>query len=56
MKDLSSLGHTVWDCKYHLAWVSKYRKALLYGDLGNIWERHSDFNGSQSSQGFAGGR
>jgi REP element-mobilizing transposase RayT len=22
-------GHTVWDCKYHLVWVTKYRYAVL---------------------------
>lgn len=33
MKDISSLSHTAWDCKYHLVWVPKYRKTVLYGDL-----------------------
>src|SRR5438552_6718787 len=28
-------GHTVWDCKYHLVWVTKYRHAVLGGDVGN---------------------
>src|SRR5438445_10090981 len=27
-------GHTVWDCKYHLVWVTKYRHAVLGGDVG----------------------
>jgi putative transposase len=27
-------GHTVWDCKYHLVWVTKYRYAVLGGDVG----------------------
>jgi putative transposase len=27
-------GHTVWGCKYHLAWVTKYRYAVLGGDVG----------------------
>jgi len=33
MKDISSLSHTAWDCKYHLVWVPKYRKTILYGHL-----------------------
>ena len=28
-------GHTVWDCKYHLVWVTKYRHWVLGGDVGN---------------------
>jgi REP-associated tyrosine transposase len=27
------LSHTAWDCKYHLIWISKYRKKVLFGDL-----------------------
>src|SRR5712671_1806853 len=27
-------SHTVWDCKYHLVWVTKYRYAVHGGDVG----------------------
>jgi len=27
------LSHTTWDCKYHLIWIPKYRKKLIYGEL-----------------------
>ena len=27
-------GHTIWDCKYHLVWVTKYRYQVLSGDIG----------------------
>ena len=27
-------SHTVWDCKYHLIWVTKYRYAVLGGGVG----------------------
>ena len=27
-------SHTVWDCKYHLVWVTKYRYQVLGGDVG----------------------
>ena len=26
--------HTVWDCKYHLVWTTKYRYEVLGGDVG----------------------
>ena len=28
-------SHTVWDCKGHLVWVTKYRYEVLGGDVGN---------------------
>ena len=33
MNDIQSLSHTAWDCKYHLVWIPKYRKKMLYGEL-----------------------
>ena len=34
MKDYKSSSHAVWDCKYHLAWITKYRYPVLVGDVG----------------------
>ncbi len=31
--DVSSLSHAVWECKYHIVWIPKYRKKTLYGQL-----------------------
>jgi len=28
-----SLSHTVWECKYHIVWIPKYRKKVLYKEL-----------------------
>ncbi len=28
-----SLSHSQWDCKYHLVFVPKYRKKILYGKI-----------------------
>jgi putative transposase len=28
-----SLSHTVWDCKYHIVWVPKRRRKIIYGKL-----------------------
>jgi len=33
MKQVQSLRHTVWDCKYHVVWIPKGRKKTLYGQL-----------------------
>ena len=31
-------SHTIWDCKYHLVWTTKYRYPVLGGDVG-VWCR-----------------
>jgi putative transposase len=28
-----SLKHTVWDCKYHVVWIPKYRRKVVYKDV-----------------------
>ena len=33
MKDYRKGSHSVWDCKYHLVWLTKYRYPLLVGDV-----------------------
>ena len=33
MDDYESLSHSVWDCKYHVVFIPKYRKKTLYGEL-----------------------
>ena len=43
MRDVYSLNHTVWECKYHIVWIPKYRKKVLYGQirkqLGEVFRR-----------------
>src|SRR5260370_37355902 len=34
METAKSGSHTIWDCKYHLVWVTKYRYPVLVGDVG----------------------
>ena len=34
MEAYKSGSHTVWDCKYHLVWTTKYRYEVLGGDVG----------------------
>ena len=33
MNDDSSLTHTRWNCKYHIVFVPKYRRKVIYGKL-----------------------
>jgi len=33
MDEFESLNHTKWDCKYHVVFIPKYRRKVLYGDL-----------------------
>ena len=34
MEDYKRGPHSVWDCKYHLVWTTKYRYQVLGGDVG----------------------
>ena len=39
MKDYRSLSHTKWDCKYHVVFISKYRRKRIFGKLrGHLGE------------------
>ena len=31
MKDVNSLSHTSWNCKYHIVFAPKYRRRVFYG-------------------------
>ena len=33
MHDCESLSHVRWECKYHVVFIPKYRRKLLYGKL-----------------------
>ncbi len=33
MRDYKSLTHTRWDCKYHIVFIPKKRKKLIYGAI-----------------------
>tara|TARA_Y100000294_G_scaffold72004_1_gene68105 strand:- start:83 stop:511 length:429 start_codon:yes stop_codon:yes gene_type:complete len=34
MRSFERLAHSVWECKYHIVWCSKYRYRVLKGDVG----------------------
>ena len=33
MNNVQSLSHAKWDCKYHVIWIPKCRRKVLYGEL-----------------------
>ena len=33
MQDFQSLAHVKWECKYHVVFIPKYRRKVLYGKL-----------------------
>jgi len=41
MRQVESLNHTRWECKYHIVFIPKYRKKVLFGkirrELGEIF-------------------
>ncbi|TCO73115.1 IS200/IS605 family transposase [Marinisporobacter balticus] len=45
----NKLAHTVWDCKYHLVFVPKYRRKIIYGklrrDIGEILRTLCEYKG-----------
>jgi len=40
MNEYQTLSHTKWECKYHVVFIPKYRRKVLYGqvrkDLGEV--------------------
>ena len=42
MENKQSLNHSVWDCKYHVVWIPKCRRKVMYGEihtyLGDIFK------------------
>jgi putative transposase len=50
-----SLSHTVWECKYHIVWVPKKRRKVIYGnlrkELGSILRRLSEYKGIEVIEG-----
>ena len=43
MRQVNSLNHTRWECKYHIVFISKYRKKIIFGqirkELGEVFRR-----------------
>ncbi len=43
MREVNSLNHTRWECKYHIVFIPKYRKKAIFGqirkELGEVFHR-----------------
>ena len=43
MRQVESLNHTRWECKYHIVFIPKYRRKTLFGqirkELGEVFRR-----------------
>ena len=52
-----SLSHTVWECKYHVVWVPKKRRKIIYGklrkEIGDILRRLCLYKGVELLEGKA---
>ena len=35
MNDFESLAHVRWECKYHVVFIPKYRRKVIFGNLRN---------------------
>jgi putative transposase len=36
MPDIDSLGHSRWECTYHIVFIPKYRRKALYSELRRL--------------------
>ena len=55
MERYESLQHSKWECKYHVVWIPKCRKRVLYGqlrsELGRVLRELSKQKESEMIQG-----
>ena len=49
IKDVNSLSHTSWNCKYHIVFAPKYRRKVFYGEkreqIGKILRQLCEWKG-----------
>ena len=52
-----SLAHTIWECKYHIVWVPKKRRKIIFGklrqEIGAILRRLCEYKGVELLEGKA---
>src|SRR5450756_623753 len=55
MDKIESLNHTKWDCKYHVVFIPKNRRNVLYGQLrvhlGDVFRTLAQHKESQIDEG-----
>ena len=51
----NKLAHTAWECKYHIVWVPKNRRKIVYGklkrEIGVILRRLCEYKGIEIIEG-----
>jgi len=56
--DSRKLSHTVWECKYHIVWIAKRRRKVIYGtlrkEIGHIIRKLCEYKGIAIVAGNAG--
>ncbi len=55
MRQIESLSHSRWECKYHIVFIPKYRRKALYGqirrELGEVFHRLAGHKESRIEEG-----
>jgi putative transposase len=55
MRQVGSLNHSRWECKYHVVFIPKYRKKTIFGqirsDLGDVLRRLAEQKESRIEEG-----
>ncbi len=55
MRQVGSLSHSRWECKYHVVFIPKYRKKAIFGqirrDLGEVFRRLAEQKESRIEEG-----
>ena len=55
MDKFESLSHTTWDCKYHIVFIPKCRRKVLYGQLrihlGEVFRKRAGQRESRVEEG-----
>jgi putative transposase len=57
MDEYESLSHTKWECKYHVVFIPKRRRKVLYGELrrhlGEVFRRFAQQRESRIDEGYS---
>jgi putative transposase len=55
MDEMERLSHTKWECKYHVVFIPKCRRKVLYGDLrrdlGEVFRKLAEQKESRIEEG-----
>ena len=55
MRPIGSLSHTRWECKYHVVFIPKYRRKVVFGqirrELGEVFHRLAKQKESEVEEG-----